>query len=247
MNDRIDEFRLRHDGTAVRRLWVALALSILVHIAALLELPPISLPMPGVGEGASDIQTPLTLRLIPPSPPSPRLPTAELAVPPPPPKPALQAQRPKVKPRPKPAPPVVALNKHAPAAPPVAPPEPASAPIEGDLSSYIEARRRARGEPAPPAPVEDEESRSKRIVAENLASQRNLTFGYDPRRGGGMFQIQSIGVDHADFYFYGWNKDMGRHTKQLIEVPRGNNSDIRIAVIRKMIAIIREDSKEDFI
>jgi hypothetical protein len=119
--------------------------------------------------------------------------------------------------------------------------------MAGDLSSYIEARRRARGEPAPPAPVEDEDARSRRIVAGNLGSQSNLTFGYDPTRGGGMFQIQSMGVDHADFYFYGWNNNMGRHTKQLIEVRRGDNSDIRIAVVRRMIAIIRENSTEDFI
>jgi len=40
---------------------------------------------------------------------------------------------------------------------------------------------------------------------------------------------------------------MGRRTPQLIEVRKGNNSDMRIAVVRKMIAIIREHSKEDFV
>ena len=248
MSDRIDEFHLHRDSAATRRLWVALALSVLIHIAAVVRLPQVPLPMPGVGEGTSDVRTPLTLRLLPPPAPPP---PADAAPPRPPPKPAPRAARPKAAPRPKP-PPVVAVEKPAPEAPPpvaVAPPvaAPQPAPIEGDLASYIEARRRARGVPPTPAPVEDEDARSKRIVERNLASERNLTFGYDPRRGGGMFQIQSIGVDHAEFYFYGWNKNMGRHTKQLIEVQRGNNPDIRLAMIRKMIAIIREDSPEDFI
>jgi len=34
---------------------------------------------------------------------------------------------------------------------------------------------------------------------------------------------------------------------QLIEVRKGNAPDIRIAVIRRMIAIIREQENEDFI
>jgi hypothetical protein len=168
----------------------------------------------------------------------------------------LRAQRPKAVPPPQP--PVIALNKPSPAtrspapvappvAPPVAAPKPASPAIEGDLASYIEARRRARGEVASPAPAEDADARSRRIVAGNLGSQRDRTFGFDPRQGGGMFQVQSLSIDHAEFIFFGWNKDIGRQTKQLIEVRRGNNRDIRVAVIRKMISIIREDSQEDFL
>lgn len=117
------------------------------------------------------------------------------------------------------------------------------------MDSYIEARRRARGAttPAPPPPVEDNDARSRRIIAGNLPSQRNQTFGYDPRQGGGMFQIQSLSSDYAEFLFYGWNNEISRNTKQLIEVRRGNNSDIRIAVVRRMISIIRENAQEDFI
>jgi len=62
-----------------------------------------------------------------------------------------------------------------------------------------------------------------------------------------MFQIESLGSDHAEFIFYGWNNNINRNTKQLIDVRRGNNSDIRIAVVRRMIVIIRENAKEDFL
>src|SRR6266404_6160833 len=69
----------------------------------------------------------------------------------------------------------------------------------------------------------------------------------DSKRGGGIFEIRRMDYDDAAFEFFGWNNEMGRKTPQLIEVRKGNNSDMRIAVVRKMIAIIREHSKEDFV
>jgi len=52
--------------------------------------------------------------------------------------------------------------------------------------------------------------------------------------------------DDAAFLFFGWNKDMGRKTPQLIVVRLGQNADMRIAVVRRMIAIIRDYTQEDF-
>jgi hypothetical protein len=97
-----------------------------------------------------------------------------------------------------------------------------------------------------PAP-EDDKARSNRIAAANLATQRQLTFGYDPSHGGGVFQLVRVGYMDAEFLFFGWNKDIRRNTKQLIEVPKGNNADTRIAVVRRMISIIREYEQEDFL
>ena len=127
--------------------------------------------------------------------------------------------------------------------------------MEGDLASYIEARRRARGE-APSSPSqanaqgaagESDIERRNRIVAANLGLNKTPTFGYDPKSAGGIFQIEHMSYEYADFYFFGLNKDVGRNTKQLIEVKRGNDSDIRTAVIRKMIAIIRDNVSGDFV
>ena len=247
MNDRIDLFRSRSDGVVIPRIGVMIVLSILVHIAALWELPPLSVRLPGLGE-ESDQQAALSIRLVPPGPPA----LADSAPSRPAPEPA-PAARPKAVPRPKVTPPpVIALkepkSKPAPAATEQTVPAPKPA-LTGDMASYIEAQRRARGEsesPVPPA-AESAEARAKRLVAGNLESTRETAFGYDPNRGGGVFQIQSMNLDYAEFLFHGWNKDVGRNTKQLIDVRRGNNSDIRIAVVRKMIAIIREYEREDFL
>ena len=56
-----------------------------------------------------------------------------------------------------------------------------------------------------------------------------------------------MGYDDAEFLFFGWNKEIRRKTKQLITVRKGNNSNMRIAVVRKMIAIIREHEQGDFL
>ena len=95
--------------------------------------------------------------------------------------------------------------------------------------------------------IEDDKERSNRIIAANLGLGRAPTVGYDPKGGGGIFEIQRIGYDSAEFIFFGWNKDIRRNSRQLIEVAKGDNSDIRIAVVRRMIAIIREEEPGDFL
>lgn len=249
MSDPIDVSRNRNDGVVIPRIWVAFALSVLLHIAALWELPPISVKLPGAGIGA-DSPTPLTLRLIPPGPPI--APPSSSAPSQPAPEPAPRTPKPKAAPRPPPAPPVIALKQPKPdaKAPVQAPSVPVQPSVDGDMAALIEARRRARGDasPAPPAAAaEDDNARRNRIIAGNLGTERDRTFGYDPSRGGGVFQIERINLDYAEFIFHGWNKDVRRNTKQLIEVRKGNSSDIRLAVVRRMIAIIREYEQEDFL
>lgn len=221
-------------------IWVAIVLSALVHAAVLSKwLPEIRFPSPDELERRA-LVPPLVVNLAPPR----ILPPAPLPAPPP-------------APRAKPRPPIEAPTP-PPAAEPPAPPAlaaPRPRPEFDDLASYVEARRRARaasGPAAPPdrpasIPVEDENTRASRNVAQNLGSQERLSFGYDPNRSGGLFQIQLLGYDYAEFTFIGWNKDIRRTTKQLVEVRRGDNSDIRIAVVRRMIAIIREEVQEDFL
>src|SRR6185436_7809479 len=97
-------------------------------------------------------------------------------------------------------------------------------------------------------PAEDAAARGDRAIAANLGLNRAPTFGPDATKsGGGIFQVQRLGYSDAEFLFYGWNKDIRRNTTQLIEVRKGNNSDIRLAVVRRMIGIIREHETADFV
>lgn len=95
-------------------------------------------------------------------------------------------------------------------------------------------------------PVEDENERLNRIVAANLGTLRTPSFG-EEINGGGIFRIQRMHHDYAEFVFFGWNKDIRRNARQLIEVRRGAHGDIRLAVIRRMIEIIRERESGDFV
>ena len=136
---------------------------------------------------------------------------------------------------------------------PPAPPAPAQrTPPPTDLSAFIAERRRARGEPDPSqgntadAP-ESDIARRDRIVAQNLASVNTRDFGKGTRNSGGIFQITKLGSSDAEFTFFGWNKDINRRAQQRIEVRQGDNPDIRIAVVREMISIIRRYENEDFV
>jgi hypothetical protein len=250
-------FERSREGVTIPRIWLAVAFSILIHVAVLWKaLPNLHKPM---AEGDERGNGSMSVQLAPP--PAPRAPPPE-PEPEPAPKIIARPPPPKVRPSVPAPPPVIALNKPPPVAPaqPVptpAPPvevaPPARPPADGDLASFIEARRRARDgattQPSPgaveTAPLETEAARARRIAIANLAPRQQV-FGYDPAAGGGVFQIRNMHLNEAEVAFFGWNREARRKTMQLIEVSRGNNSDIRIAVVRRMIAIIREYSKDDF-
>lgn len=248
MSASLVEFRYPRERRADVAFRVAAALSLLVHALVLWGFPRMRLPSLELSEW-NDPNRSLSVRLVPPTPP-PVPPSAQQRTRP---APASKAQPPRATPEPS-APPVIALK---PPAPNVRPPAPAHPTAEGDLWSYIEAKRRARAEPPPSAPVEsappapppeDEGARRDRVAAANLAPPGGQVFGYDPKkRGGGAFQLQRVGLDDAEFIFYGWDREARRNMARLIEVRRGSNNDIRIAVVRRMIVIIRDFEQGDFL
>lgn len=254
MNDWLNEPCSDRARVSIPAVWVAFALSLVFHAAVLWGWVPrvhdVSLASPEPGKASG----PLVVELAPQPSRATSSPLAAQS------SSALQAPStkraplPKAAPRPQLATPVIAQDQPAPAiAPsPVIPSvaAPAPTPVEGDFSSYLEARRRARGaapedSASSAPPVEDERERHNRAVAANLGLNRTPTFGPDPT-GGGIFQIQRLSNDAAEFIFFGWNKDIRRNSKQLIEVRKGDNSDIRIAIVRRMIAIIRDHEPGDF-
>jgi hypothetical protein len=248
------------NGVTIPTIWLAAALSLLVHVAVLWKLPTVKLP----AEDPS-AQAPLIVELArpprPPRPPAARPPTREIV----PPRAPARTERA----RPPPQPPVVARNEPAPRAPPrppppakapgIAVPPPPAAPGATDLASYVEARRRSRGDTAPAAPAapapspatperaETAAERANRIAAANLGLDRKPAFGPDRRKSGGVFEVTRLGYDYGEFLFYGWNKEIRRDTMQHIEVRKGDASDIRVAMVRKMISIIRQHEQEDFV
>ena len=263
-------------------IWVAVVLSMLVHVAALwiglarLRDLAIAGPEPGStralavelapraspGANAAKAAPPPTIA----SRAAPRAAAAPLAA-------ARPARTRPTRPRPtlskRPGKSVIALGEPAlrslppagaiavaPEAPvsPAAPRSVMPPPPAADLSAYIEQQRLARGETTSPpvagganAAAESDLERRDRIVAANLGLDRTPTFGHDSRNAGGIFEIKELDYDDAEFWFFGFDKDIDRNARQLIKVRKGDNPDIRIAVVRKMISIIRENVTGDFL
>jgi len=248
MDDRYAQYRYRSDVVVIPRIRVTFALSILIHVAALwILLPRLPLLSPGMDQAqATDrLQVQLT------APPEP-LPAQ--AIPPPPQREttAILTARPRPRNAPREAPrefvvprtDVAAVPMPPPAPPPVVEPPKPFPPAEGDLASFIEARRRARGEPNAPS-VESDSERRDRIVASNMPKSQTPITGQQRIRGGGLFEITRMSYDDGEFRFFGWHKDSGRRLPQVIEVRLGSNSDMRIAMVRRMIALIRETEQGD--
>ncbi len=240
----------------------AFVVSIALHAIAMWEWWPRMQPQQIAAQAATDPDAPLVARLE-------RSADARPPQRPPEPQPAKQPpERPRrVAPPPRPAPPVIAVEPaleprvQVPVVPPAPPPPPPPAatppmpPLETDLAAYIEARRRERGAGVPPAstgttrgpPSEEEErARRDRAIARNLAGINAAPGGEAPKNSGGIFQVRRLGYDDAEFTFFGWYQTANRRMTQKVEVRRGTNPDIRIAVVRRMIEIIRQYEQQDF-
>jgi hypothetical protein len=248
--------RDNYERLTIPTIWIAFALSLLFHALGLFgwiakPRAPVPFQEPRLGKPSET----LAIRLVPATTPPPS------AAPVPPPPPARPTATRKV-PVPKaPAPVVQGLGRipSLPRIPPIETPSPLTVPAPaqapgpapgGDLASYIASRRRARGEaPAAAAaqPAETEQQRHNRVVAENLGLTKTPTFGNDPARGDGVFTVRSMAYDFGEFAFYGWNKAINRDSLQVVEVRRGNNENMEIAMVRRMIVIIRELSSGDFL
>lgn len=246
----LDEPRYTHEMVTIPVLWMTVALSLLIHLTVFFLWLPKSRLFEPVDERQDLVNERMQVRLaaLPkteqPAPTTTEVPTPLLALPKP-------RGRPPVQPSRTPPPTVLAVPTPAapsvPALPPTpvpAPPRP-SVPANVDLSSYIAAQRRERGE-LPALPGDNGTAEPNANIAANLPRAATGVATQNSSRGGGIFEIKRMEYDNAAFSFFGWNEDMGRRTPQLIEVRKGDNKDMRIAVVRRMILIIREHSKEDF-
>jgi len=149
--------------------------------------------------------------------------------------------------------PVIALNKpresslSRPVEPvmPAVPPSPAPA-APTDMQSFVDAararRRAAEGFSGPdqtPAPAAEREPSEDEIRMANV--KRNLAVGTS-----GVFQIISIESRRAAFSFRGWTNDSSNSRREYIQVEIGTNSSIEIAIVRRMIELIRRYYQGNF-
>lgn len=234
------------------RTAIGIGVSILIH--ALILLFAMVQPSPrdeGPGEAA---QMPLTARLIPRQPASEvKSSAAVILEPAPPPK---KARPKKVSPQPEK---IIARRKADSKKPdtPALPPSPLPAPeppnataAPTDMMGMINAareRRRAEGIPTETAESNSESPQpgNNDIAAANIA--HSMQVESRGRNGaGGVFQITHKGVRNAQFLFRGWGAGNGANLRQLVEVDAGPNGDVELAIVRKMIELIRKHQPKEF-
>ena len=78
-------------------------------------------------------------------------------------------------------------------------------------------------------------------MIENIKLKKNLKSGTN-----GIFEITSLSSRNATFAFRGWTSDYSNARLQFFEVEAKSGQDIRLQLVRRMIALIREHYQEDF-
>ena len=220
---------------------LAIALSLLLHALGFWYLSEQTAP-PLTASASAD-GGPLRITLTPLQPPAAQV----LAAPRPAEKPARPKQVRQAAAKPVPA--ITPKTSITPAD--AAPPAPAD-----DMLTQLDAARQRRAAAAAQQPAleagaavaaEDDAQRANRIARANIAAAHPGAQGNDKDDHGGVFQIRRVGLHSAEFMFRGWNLHFRRDSTQLVNVDQGADDDIRIAVVKKMIELIRHHKSGDFI
>jgi hypothetical protein len=167
----------------------------------------------------------------------------------PPPTPAPVRPAPRSPARPSPAPPMMTIPSPLPQSTPLVPEPvrpvqtPEAAPT--DFMSMINAKReqRAAAEAAARAGRGNEPSADD-IAAANL--NRNLRTLSQRDGTSGVFQILSKGHRAGQFSFRGWTNDASNSRRDVIDVDAGLNGNIELAIVRRMIELIRTHYQGNF-
>jgi hypothetical protein len=217
----------------VRRIDFAVAASILLHLL-LFALPgPRPPPVPPGRPAPMQVVIANPVTVTPPEPEPPR--PVERPAPQP-----VERVAPRI-PAPRPTTPTVPTVPVPKAEDlPTPTPQPTPAPPAVDMLAMIEARRAqrraaesARGGASSGPPAEDAASRNLR----SLAGGEGV---------GGVFQILDKGVRTGHFAFNGWKPDARSQWREVIEVDAGLGGDIEVAMVRRMIELIRTHYSGDF-
>ncbi|MDV6342645.1 hypothetical protein R2083_13565 [Nitrosomonas sp. Is35] len=241
------------------RLWWPLPLAALVWVLIIwglgffLSMPEVEIDTPppiaaSFIDLSEDENATSSMPASAPSPPPPQPEKPKIEEPKPAPKsPPLPAQaKPQTKPKAadkpiKPKAPIPAKEVAKTKAPPQ---PPADAP--SDLSEYInqsKARRRAEGlfDTPDSAPA----ATAKQLSADEIR-MANIRRNLQNPGTSGIFQILRIGPRTADFSFRAWTTGQSNPRLQTVHVEAGPDGNVELAIIRRMIQLIREHYKEDF-
>lgn len=135
--------------------------------------------------------------------------------------------------------PPIVIEENKPA--PVPPPAPSTAlrpPPAVDLQAYMDAQREKRRA--------QQSGNSERVPSAEEVRDENIRRNLQQAGTNGVFRIISKGLSTAQFSFRGWQGSASNQRLEIINVEAGPDNDIERAIVRKMIAIIRQHYTGDF-
>jgi hypothetical protein len=122
--------------------------------------------------------------------------------------------------------------------------------VEEDFSTHIQAARQRREAALAPEraeageTAEDAPQSPNDIARANIQAQRGW-MGMDKDKSGGIFEVRDKTPFRASLIFRGWNANVSRSAQQNIPVERGSDESIEMAIVNKMIEMIRKKTSTD--
>jgi hypothetical protein len=229
-----------------RNTLIAIAFSLLIHGLILLTV----VPQINFDNAAAPQPKAIEVSLAPPKPPKiiepkpPELPLEKIQEKPAPklkPAPKVISQKPSKNTKPTfTVPEVLATPKPSPE---VTPPRD-NAPT--DMASYIKSRQAQRQATEADAAKQNAEAVA-REVGPSESKIRDERIKNNFKNGtNGIFEITSLNSRRAAFAFRGWTNDYSNARRESFEVEASTGQDVRLLMIRKMIALIRQHYPDDF-
>lgn len=256
MNSSLDEFLAKPRGDKSIRLnisrntLIAFLVSIALHVLVLLlALPKINL---NSAPQSTTIEVNLAPKITAPvTTPSPIIPEEK---PTPESKPKIIAQKsiskpnkpkatdfsvPKIMTTPQPSPQQVPTRPDKPQ-----PQNPTDAPT--DMASYV-AQRRAQREASESDAARQNAAAAAAEQGPSVEAKRDARIKNNFNNGtNGIFDITELSSTSARFSFLGWTSSVSNARRDFFEVEAKNGQDVRLIMIRRMIAIIRQHYQGDF-
>ena len=260
MNSSLDDFLAKPHGDKAIRFNISRNTLIAFLVSVALHLFILLLVFPKINLNSAPQTTIIEVNLAPKTTapvatPSPIIPEEK---PTPEPKPKIIAQKPVSKPnKPKPSdfsvPNAIttqrSIQEHAsPQQVPTRPikPQPQSPDAPTDMASYV-AQRRAQREANESDAARQNAAATAAEHGSSEEAKRDARIKNNFNNGtNGIFEITNLNSVNASFSFLGWTSSVSNARREFFDVEAKNGQDVRLAMIRRMIAIIRQHYQGDF-
>lgn len=128
--------------------------------------------------------------------------------------------------------------------------------LPDDMFTQVEAARKRRAEARAKEGMpesSDPASAQNKPSDDNSIARANIEFSMQHAQGkgrddvGGVFELRNVGYLNAEILFKGWSERSHRNALRLIPVEKGTQPDIQLAIVNKVIDVIREEKTGDFV